>query len=553
MSVLRQRQGAVAAAARHRGSGAFGLHVSGNQLLNNNNQPIRLLGVNYQGSEYSCIGGWGFWDGPHDLGSVQAMASWHINTVRIPLNEDGWLGINGVAAAYSGANYQQAIVDYVNLLNSQGMYAIVDLHWSAPGTDLASGQQAMANADHSPTFWQSVANTFKNNPSVLFDLYNEPFPDSDADTTAAWTCWRDGGTGWPGVPFNAAGMQSLVDAVRGTGATNVVMVGGIQYANCLTQWLTYRPTDPINQLAAAAHVYGNNACAAQNGGACLTTNHVPVAAQVPLIWGETGETYDSSECGSGNMEVILPWADAHGVSYIAWSWGYFGDCLSLTSDPEIGTPNTIAPAGQLYATYVHDHLIAVNQTLPSIGSLVDPFNVATLNTALWTGAQGNTIALTYTTTGIVFTFPVGATSSSEEAYLLSSAYYNAAGSSITLHIISMPSAGTHADAAMKIWIDYNNFLSWGYEAGTLYAQSSLAGAVTNVATFAYSLTTHAYLRITESAGVATWWTSPDKSTWTSRGTFTHGLNLTSVQVKLFASTYQAETNAGVFKFNQLNG
>jgi len=48
----------------------------------------------------------------------------------------------------------------------------------------------MPNTDHSPTFWTEVANTFKGNSAVLFDLFNEPYPDSGEDTTAAWTCWK---------------------------------------------------------------------------------------------------------------------------------------------------------------------------------------------------------------------------------------------------------------------------------------------------------------------------------------------------------------------------
>ncbi|GCE12761.1 hypothetical protein [Tengunoibacter tsumagoiensis] len=33
----------------------YGLHVSGNQLLNGNGDSVRLLGVNRSGSEYKCV------------------------------------------------------------------------------------------------------------------------------------------------------------------------------------------------------------------------------------------------------------------------------------------------------------------------------------------------------------------------------------------------------------------------------------------------------------------------------------------------------------------
>jgi len=79
-----------------------GVRVVGNTLVNMAAQPIRLLGVNHAGSEYACVQGWGFFDGPTDSASVAAVASWHATAVRIPLNEDCWLGINGVPSSYAG-------------------------------------------------------------------------------------------------------------------------------------------------------------------------------------------------------------------------------------------------------------------------------------------------------------------------------------------------------------------------------------------------------------------------------------------------------------------
>ena len=93
-------------AARASTSAPTGLHVVGQQLLDGANHPIILRGVNRSGSEYACIQGWGFFDGPSDLASTQAIAAWGANVVRIPMNEDCWLNINGAPPAYSGAAYQ---------------------------------------------------------------------------------------------------------------------------------------------------------------------------------------------------------------------------------------------------------------------------------------------------------------------------------------------------------------------------------------------------------------------------------------------------------------
>src|SRR5258708_17982099 len=121
--------------------------VSGSHLVDGNGATIPLLGVNRSGTEYDCIHGWGIFDAPNDATSVAAMASWHINAVRVPLNEDCWLDINGVNPAYAGASYQTAIQSYVNLLHQNGMYAILDLHWNAPGRPQSTATRVMPSAD----------------------------------------------------------------------------------------------------------------------------------------------------------------------------------------------------------------------------------------------------------------------------------------------------------------------------------------------------------------------------------------------------------------------
>src|SRR5262245_49905326 len=114
---------------------AGGLHVvmgngAGNGVLvDGTGATVRLHGVDRAGTEYACLGG-NLFSGPSDQASIDAMKAWHINAVRVPLNEDCWLGINGVPVASSGAPYQAAIRAYVSLLEQNGMYVILDLHWA---------------------------------------------------------------------------------------------------------------------------------------------------------------------------------------------------------------------------------------------------------------------------------------------------------------------------------------------------------------------------------------------------------------------------------------
>jgi hypothetical protein len=287
--------------------GIAGLHVVGNEILNSVGKRFVPHGIDRSGTEYMCVQDNGIFDGPNHQTAVSAMLKWHIDAVRVPLNEDCWLAINGVPPAYSGANYQNAIVKFVNLLNANGIVAILDLHWSAPGSQLATGQEPMADADHSPTFWTSVAATFKRNESVIFDLYNEP-------EFISWSCWLNGGTASAcGTSFTLAGMNSLVAAVRSTGATNVLMAGGVAYANDLSQWLQNKPTDPTGNLAASWHVYNFNTC---NTKSCYNSTVGVVAASVPVIAGEIGE----NDCADGFIDALMPWLDAHHSGYLGWAW-----------------------------------------------------------------------------------------------------------------------------------------------------------------------------------------------------------------------------------------
>jgi endoglucanase len=298
------------------------LAVSGNQLVDNG-QTVILRGVNRSGSEYACWQGWGFFDGNTDDASVAAIASWGSNAIRVPLNEDCWLGINGVPAAYAGANYRAAITGFVTALRAHGLYVILSSQVAGPGTDLSTTILPMPDADHAPTFWSSVATTFKTDKGVIFDLYNEPHD-------VSWNCWANGcflTSGYNLVrPYWAAGMTSLTAAIRGAGASNVILIAGIDWSYTIDSWLAMRPPND-SQLIAGIHNYGGT----PNTPAAWDTAYAPTALQVPVTIGEMG--FD------GYIETLMPWADAHGIGYLAWTWDTWGPPQALITDYN-GTPTT---------------------------------------------------------------------------------------------------------------------------------------------------------------------------------------------------------------------
>jgi hypothetical protein len=371
------------------------ISIEGNHFVNGAGQTIRLLGVNHASFEYGCVDGFGYNDGHMDDADAAAIASWDATAVRVPLNEDCWLGINGQPNSNEGADpplnqagYQQAVKDYVSFLNAHGLYAILDLHWTAPGAQVAEEQQPMPDFDHSPDFWQSVASTFKGNPAVVFDVFNEPYDptdprsgdDQDPQDQVTWNCWDTGTQSGPGggapcdtsaydpngvktVPYRVAGLQTLVTTIRNTGATQPVLTGGLDYANDLSQWATHAPDDPLNQEAASFHNYQGKSCDNVN---CWNSTIAAVAANVPVVTGEFDEdNFQNASCDNKTQSTFdadyMNWADQQGVSYLAWGWEVLSaqeisdqkcSAFYLTSDPA-GTP--AAPNG----TAVHDHLVAL--------------------------------------------------------------------------------------------------------------------------------------------------------------------------------------------------
>lgn len=374
----------------------FSIAVVGNHFADGKGRRVVLRGVNTEGTQYDCAqGGRRFTDDPTasraDFSTeIANLRAWGINLVRVNLNEECWLGINGVPAATSkqgfpvppgdavdrSANtYMHDVGNYVAALHAAGMYVELDLHLNAPGTELISdagisAQNPMPEVN-SERFWRSVASYFHDDHAVLFGIFNEPFP-PNASTSGQgggdWTCVIEGcpvpdytsvdtghyGRTVPSSSYQGVGMRQIIAAVRAVNPTAPILAPGPDFAGLLNAWVTsYEPggrsLDPRHQLAASVHVYypaGDTPCAdstsvvAACGGAIVS-----VAQKVPVVVDELGDY----GCASASVFALLHSIDAVDASegldvgYVGWSWTTYSCDPNLLSSWTAGAPS---PAGQ---------------------------------------------------------------------------------------------------------------------------------------------------------------------------------------------------------------
>lgn len=336
------------------------LSVKGNHLVQEGGtEPFIFHGVNRDTLEWgpNNWGGCGG-DGHFTDKDFANIAAWGANTVRLPLSQANWLGRRCDAAEYA-----RMVDDAVAKANANGLYAILDLHWSDVGGDAPcdgqngcrSGQQPMPDAD-SLIFWGVVAARYANNPGVMFNFYNEPYIYHDpfvynGPDAESWRCWRNGGctvyaseqtspkgsTGAPvPVPYKAVGMQQLYDTVRQHAPESIVLVGGLDWASDLSgigKGYGLSGTNIVYDI----HVYTqwHNTIADWDRHFGFLTKTHPVSST----------EFGSIDCTADVTKKLIDYFDApmgdsaRRISWTIWSWNSPGEC----SQPSIiadwnGTP-----------------------------------------------------------------------------------------------------------------------------------------------------------------------------------------------------------------------
>ena len=257
------------------GQGAGYWHTSGNQILDSNNQPVRIAGINWFGFETSDFVVHGLWaqDYKYILNAIKTNG---YNVIRIPLSnqmvESNPLpastaisfsnGSGSINSDLQGLHSLEILDRIISYAGSIGLRIILDNHRSEAGNSaehnglwytLSYPESAWIND------WQTLSSRYLNNQTVIgVDLRNEPHRMIDGqDTGACWGC-ADSTRDWRIAAQNGG------NAVLSINPHLLIFVEGTDCVTDCDWWggnLEGVSQNPVmlntpNQLVYSAHDYG---------------------------------------------------------------------------------------------------------------------------------------------------------------------------------------------------------------------------------------------------------------------------------------------------------
>ncbi|MBN1656308.1 MAG: glycoside hydrolase family 5 protein [Deltaproteobacteria bacterium] len=254
---------------------AAGYTVSGNKIVCGTETKI-FRGVARPSMEWDSSG-WNIT--PWDMARIKG---WKANLIRFSLNQDYYMN-------QFPDIYPKYVARSVRWAEAAGMDVILDLHWVDNQHQTPTDNYMASAATNSTAFWAKVAAAYKSDPHVIFELYNEP-------TIKDWSAWK-------------TNFQAMYDAVRGAGANNIVIIGGLDWAYDLTG-VSANAINGTN-IAYNTHPYGNKAPSGDWDG-----KFGYLAATYPLFATEFG-TYD---CSGDWTRSLITYMEGKGMSWTAWAW-----------------------------------------------------------------------------------------------------------------------------------------------------------------------------------------------------------------------------------------
>jgi endoglucanase len=246
------------------------LKTEGNKIVDDSGKVMILRGVNRSGFEYDKKG-----NGISEEEVEFIINEWKAQIIRLPFNQD-WMTND-----QSYANYFDRIIGWVA---SRGAYALLDLQWENTEVQIPTIPNEAAI-----DMWKKIAQKYKENPAVLYDIENEAH-----DTT--WELWR-------------ARASQIIEAIQQVHPKALIFVSGLDWAYDLRGW-EEQPL-PYSNIVYSTHPYPFK------GEPWAWDKYFGnFSAHYPVFAGEFGG--ETNDLNWGNR--LLGYFDSKQLGWTAWSW-----------------------------------------------------------------------------------------------------------------------------------------------------------------------------------------------------------------------------------------
>jgi hypothetical protein len=329
------------------------LSINGKNLQANG-QNVRLMGGWMQPTDNYFNGGGNRYSNPTDWTSTANVASmlnfmnsaadvmsdtsakygqnhgWYCRFVRV--NTDAIGGWNSDSGLVNSSQFngwiQNFVVPYAQHLSSRGLYLVLCATGPINKTGNGVNNAGVTEQQRLITFWQTVANAsgVKNANNIMFELMNEPVNVESSPGNGDWgnhqAKYYSAFKNW---------MQPVINAIRNTGANNVIWVPTLEWDGTPMQWNQY-PFSGSN-IGIACHFYPGYGGVHDNTSALQSlwnNQYQPAANSWPLIITEcmwnpdgSGGLDDGSTSAFGN--TLKGCID--GAGNVSWLIGFLSDNL----------------------------------------------------------------------------------------------------------------------------------------------------------------------------------------------------------------------------------
>lgn len=288
------------------------LRTSGNRIINSvTGEPVLLRGLNRSGLEYSDPDEQGFLSGASiSRAEIYAMTQqWRANIIRLPFNQD-WV-LRG-RAGRSGEEYLQALDQVISWASRFGAYTLLDLQWLDAERVYGGNRNFVAPLPdmQSLELWSTLARRYKDEPALLYDLFNEPHDRLPDDP---YPLNKPDGTTYPAGQMRVTmnewqpWARALTQAIRSENPDALIFIGGTNWAYDLRGM----PIDDLDNVVYSTHIYPNK-------GEDWDSVFGDLSQSVPVFAGELGGTEAPGELNY--VRRLLDYLERKQIGWAAWSW-----------------------------------------------------------------------------------------------------------------------------------------------------------------------------------------------------------------------------------------